>query len=168
MTEQLVTQRMTALSERWEQRGDTRHIFLRCYAAMTHKMLLAIDAQRFADSQWVSDLLNHFAGYYFDALETYERYRDHCEVNRVIAETIDEVQDTIVEQYVTSMDVIDMALGPVDGWMISRLITGWRNHAWEQAVQLAGTSNPATREALRQYVETTTLARARRMLGDLP
>ena len=39
---------------------------------MTRNMLDAVDAGEFADAAWVSHLLHHFAGYYFDALDTYE------------------------------------------------------------------------------------------------
>ena len=35
-------------------------------------MLDAVDAGEFTDATWVSHLLHHFAGYYFDALDTYE------------------------------------------------------------------------------------------------
>ena len=35
-------------------------------------MLDAVDAGEFADAAWVSHLLHHFAGYYFDALDAYE------------------------------------------------------------------------------------------------
>jgi hypothetical protein len=58
--------------DRWEQSDDQRSVFLRCYALMTRNMLDAVDAGEFIDSAWVSHLLEHFAGYYFDALDAYE------------------------------------------------------------------------------------------------
>ena len=67
-----VVDRMQNRIDRWDQSGDPRSVFLSCYAVMTRNMLDAVDAGEFADAAWVSHLLHHFAGYYFDALETYE------------------------------------------------------------------------------------------------
>jgi hypothetical protein len=64
--------RMQAYVAEWERSGDTRAVFLSCYALMTRNMLAALDAGEFADAGWVSRLLEHFAGYYFDALDVYE------------------------------------------------------------------------------------------------
>ncbi len=64
--------RMQENIDRWEQTGDKRAIFLSCYALMTRNMLDALDDDQFHDPAWVSHLLDHFAGYYFDALEAYE------------------------------------------------------------------------------------------------
>jgi hypothetical protein len=64
--------------DRWEQSNDRRSVFLRCYALMTRNMLDAVDAGEFIDSAWVSRLLEHFAGYYFDALDAYEAGADRA------------------------------------------------------------------------------------------
>jgi hypothetical protein len=56
----------------WEQVRDRRSEFLSCYQLMTENMLAAIQAAEFLDPVWVAKLLNHFAGYYFNALEAYE------------------------------------------------------------------------------------------------
>jgi hypothetical protein len=68
----LAIDRMQAWIDRWEQAGDARAVFLSCYALMTRNMLAALDAGEFGDAAWVSHLLEHFAGYYFDALDAYE------------------------------------------------------------------------------------------------
>jgi hypothetical protein len=58
--------------DRWERTGDARAVFLSCYALMTRNMLAALAAGEFDDAAWASRLLDHFAGYYFDALDVYE------------------------------------------------------------------------------------------------
>lgn len=57
----------------WEQRGDRRAIFLGCYHLMTRNMIRAMEQGRFVDNIWVSSLLHHFAAYYFNALQQYDR-----------------------------------------------------------------------------------------------
>jgi hypothetical protein len=65
--------RMRALVQRWEEASDRRAVFLRCYLLMTDNVLAAIAAGEFYDAAWVHTLLHQFAGYYFAALEAYER-----------------------------------------------------------------------------------------------
>jgi hypothetical protein len=66
---------MTMLVEQWETVHDRRAIFLGCYRLMTRNMLDAIEAGRFHDGDWVSRLLERFAGYYFAALQCFEQDR---------------------------------------------------------------------------------------------
>lgn len=68
-----VIARMQELIHHWETRSDPRAIFLRCYCMMTGNMLAAVRRGEFNDPTWVEQLLNHFAGYYFAALEDYQR-----------------------------------------------------------------------------------------------
>lgn len=63
---------MRAQINTWEKTRDRRSEFLSCYRLMTENMLSAIQTAEFIDPPWVSNLLNHFAGYYFNALEAYE------------------------------------------------------------------------------------------------
>jgi hypothetical protein len=56
----------------WEESGDERALFLRCYSLMTENMLAAIGRKEFDDPAWVERLLHRFAEYYFIALEAYE------------------------------------------------------------------------------------------------
>ena len=65
-------ERMEACLCRWEPAGDDRAIFLRCYALMTENMIASLAAGEFHDPAWVSHLLDHFADFYFTALEQYE------------------------------------------------------------------------------------------------
>lgn len=68
-----VTQRMQRLIDLWQARNDKRAAFLACYHVMTTNMLDAINNNEFNDAGWVNSLLHHFAGYYFSALNEYER-----------------------------------------------------------------------------------------------
>jgi hypothetical protein len=67
-----VVDRMQDRIDGWDRAGDSRAVFLSCYALMTRNMLDALDAGEFVDDAWVAHLLDHFAGYYFDALDAYE------------------------------------------------------------------------------------------------
>ena len=66
------TERMLSLLGQWQQIDDRRYVFLNCYYLMTSNMLRAIQAGEFRDSYWVGHLLEHFAGYYFNALDAYD------------------------------------------------------------------------------------------------
>lgn len=92
------------------------------------------------------------------------RYADHCHVNAVIARTVDAVQDTVVERFSPRLDLLDLALGPLDEWLASRLITHWREGVWRAAVHMVETPEAAEREALRREVEAAALRRAEGLL----
>lgn len=67
-----ILHRMDGLIADWKERRDTRYVFLACYRLMTANMMEAIEAGRFHDREWISELLHRFAGYYFDALTCYD------------------------------------------------------------------------------------------------
>ena len=54
-----------------------------------------------------------------------QRRSDFYKVNEIIRNTIDAVQDEVVERYSPRMDLVDKMFGPFDEWVISRLISGW-------------------------------------------
>ncbi len=56
----------------WKAAEDRRYIFLSCYEIMTENMLAELQSGSFEDVEWVSRLLDNFAGFYFRALEAYE------------------------------------------------------------------------------------------------
>ncbi len=89
-----------------------------------------------------------------------QRYADHSHVNAVIGRTIDAVQDQVVEHYAPGLNVIDLVLGPLDEWVMSRMIAHWRDEVWKNAVVLIETPDTAERERLRRGVEEHTLGRA--------
>ena len=220
---------LVALVQQWEDAGDHRAIFLGCYTLMTRNMLAALDAGRFRDSRWVRALLEHFADYYFAALDAYEagdpaapvvwqqthaaaaagetlaiqnlllgvnahvnydlvfavvdllapewaglaepereaRYEDFCLVNRIIAETVDQVQDQVLERYSPAMELVDKVLGPLDEWIAAYMITRWRDEVWANAVHWLATEDEVKRTALRQKVERDALRWAGRLSGAI-
>lgn len=222
-----VAQRMQAQVAQWQQARDRRAIFLQCYAMMTENMLEGVANGRFHDGPWVTHLLHHFAGYYFDALEAYDagerctavwtlahdaatkkranvlqnlflgvnahinydlaltvydllhaewpglppaqrraHYEDYCLVNAIIAETIDAVQDEVVERQSPLMALIDWLGGPVDEFIVAELITHWREDVWRYAQEMLAAPNEAERERVRQTLEQAALQRGRVILGD--
>lgn len=95
-----------------------------------------------------------------------QRYDDHCHVNTIIAQTVDAVQDNVLERHAPAMDLIDRAFGRLDEWLISSLITRWRDQVWELAVQYVETASHEARERMRLEVEAASLQRGRLILMD--
>ncbi len=87
------------------------------------------------------------------------RHRDYLLVNTIIGETIDVVQDTVVERYSPAMDTIDTLFGPLDEWCTARLIRNWRDDVWRQAMDLIQTQDPQARNALRRLADARALER---------
>jgi hypothetical protein len=81
------------------------------------------------------------------------RRADHELVNRIIGETVDAVQDHVIDRHSPWFDFVDKLLGPVDEWLTSRLIGHWREEVWENAVCYLESTTPEEREALRQRIE---------------
>lgn len=225
MRERTLMSRMNSLVTGWRQADDQRAIFLECYAMMTGNMFTAVHNGRFQDPTWVTQLLHHFATYYFDALDAYERdiataptvwqlahgaaakpetmvlqnlflgvnahinydlaltvvdllaadwatlsdkerarrYSDYTTVNEIIADTIDRVQDEVVESRAPWLNVVDWLGGRLDERLISYLLTQWRDEVWQTAVQML--TNPEQRETRRQQLEATAVQRSRFLLG---
>lgn len=86
------------------------------------------------------------------------RYQDYCVVNDIIAQTIDAVQDDVVERWSPAMNAVDKMMGRLDEWLVIRLITNWRQDVWRQAVRIM--EAPQDREFIRDQVERTTQQRA--------
>lgn len=93
-------------------------------------------------------------------LQREERYTDHCHVNHVIGQTIDAVQDEVVEDYSPLLDVVDKLMGRIDEWLISHLITDWRDEVWDEAIHMLETADADERQRLRQHIEEAALKRA--------
>jgi hypothetical protein len=92
------------------------------------------------------------------------RYRDHCQVNHVIARTVDAVQDQVVERSEPELDLVDRLMGPLDEWLTARLIRRWRDEVWRNALRYLEATRPTARDALREQLEAATLRRARAIL----
>jgi hypothetical protein len=73
MTHDTTLQRMQSLLQQWKPAADPRAIFLDCYYLMTCNMRAAARQGEFFDPLWVDGLVDHFATYYFVALEAYDR-----------------------------------------------------------------------------------------------
>jgi len=93
-----------------------------------------------------------------------QRHSDYCQVNKIISYTIDTVQDDVVERYSPIMDVLDKMLGPLDEWLISQLITNWRDEVWDETVGLLTTVDIEEQRKLLVQIEATTLKRAEAIL----
>ena len=64
-------QRLADLALQWGDAGDRRAVFAECYLVMTRRVEEAILAERFQDGVWVARLLDRFAAYYFDAVDSH-------------------------------------------------------------------------------------------------
>lgn len=95
-----------------------------------------------------------------------KRHADHTQVNIIIGETIDRVQDTILEPRSPWLDIFDRLLGPVDEWLTSRLIAGWREAVWREAVRLITLREAADRAAFQHQAEVNALRRSYEILGE--
>ena len=82
-----------------------------------------------------------------------QRFADHQHVNEVISQTVDDVQDQILEPSMPVMELIDRLLGKYDEILISRLLSQWREAVWEDAVHLLEAHQQEVRSALIQQVE---------------
>jgi hypothetical protein len=94
-----------------------------------------------------------------------QRRADYDLVNAIIGETIDRVQDQILEARSPWLDLVDRLLGPVDEWLISEIIMRWRDEVWREAVRYVQTATPDEREALRHHVEREALQLGRAILA---
>ena len=93
-----------------------------------------------------------------------QRHADHELVNRIIGETTDEVQDTVVERLSPWTNLLDVLLGPMDEWLTSKLISHWREDVWETAVRYVEVADEETRADLRRHIEESAMERGKLML----
>ena len=94
------------------------------------------------------------------------RYRDHCHVNQIINQTINIVQDQVVDRYAPGMRLVDKLMGPLDEWMTAWFIADWREEVWKNANLLVESIAESDREVLRQKVEAHSVERAQSLLGE--
>jgi len=213
-----VLTKMGQYVEKWKSSSDSRYVFLSCYQMMSTNMIGSIRNSEFHDTEWVNELLNRFANYYFDSLVCYdcgektpevwlkahkackenqlselqllilgvnahinydlvlalydmlqpewnslsetkrrERYEDHSHVNRIIANTIDQVQDEVLEPINPALDWIDKLFGRMDEFLISRLIANWREDVWENTQKLLTMEEVEEKEKFRKRLEQDVL-----------
>lgn len=93
------------------------------------------------------------------------RYDDYGIVNHVICQTLDAVQDDVVERYSPGMDWVDRGFGRFDEWATERMIVRWREDSWRSALALL-TAPDSERPALRAEVEARAVRRADAIRGE--
>ena len=218
--------RLSGLLQTMRERSDQRASFLHCYTLMSENMLREVSAGGFHDPKWMQHFVDHFAEYYFRALDHYERrknagsqtwtlahdtalhgscavlqklllginahinydlvltlvdllqeewphlseeqrtmrHADYCHVNDIIGNTIDSVQDLVLESDSPGMELIDISMGTLDEWLISRLIRTWRDEVWEKTILLLDISAPQQKEIFRVQLDASTHARGEAIL----
>ena len=92
-----------------------------------------------------------------EEIQRQKRHDDHDLVNTLIAETIDAVQDDILEPEMPFMDFIDDVFGRLDEYMISNLISNWRDHVWDNAMRILTPDRNGDREEIVAHVEAHAL-----------
>lgn len=147
----------------WQQTHDAacqqeanvlQHLFLGVNAHINYDLVLSLyDVLR---PEWAA----------LDEATRQQYYADHCLVNELIAETIDAVQDEVVERHSPLMALIDWLGGPLDEFIIAELISHWRKDVWDTAVLMLETPSADAREALRQQLQTRVLRRGQQILGQ--
>jgi hypothetical protein len=91
------------------------------------------------------------------------RFQDHCRVNDVITATIDKVQDEILLVEDPKMGWLDSGMGRLDEYLISYLISDWREDVWDNAQQMINISNPNELEEFRKNLEEDVLVTGSRI-----
>ena len=105
----------------------------------------------------------------FSEDERLSRYWDYCFVNDIIAQTIDAVQDQVLEPAMPFMELVDRLFGRQDERLIARLLNRWREHVWEDAMSLLAGKASGEHVRVIQKVEANALKLAREiMLTDIP
>lgn len=99
-----------------------------------------------------------------DEAQRRSRQNDHETVNAIISSTIDAVQDTVVEPAAPIMAVVDQVLGRMDEWLLSQLITSWRQEVWNVAIQMLEATEEESLETIRQEREQRVLEKGENLL----
>lgn len=92
------------------------------------------------------------------------RMTDHNLVNQIIGETIDSVQDQVIEREAPFMKVVDSLMGRVDEWLLSELITNWRTDVWNESCSMLASKSDEQKEALRLSLEQKVMLKASELL----
>jgi len=139
-------------ASRTQQLHVLQHLLLGINAHINYDLVLAIyDAM---EPDW--------AGLSLQKLEV--RMNDHDLVNRIIRETIDTVQDEVIEREAPFMKVVDSLMGRVDEWLLAELITNWRTDVWNESCAMLAAENDHEREKLRITLEERVMSKANQLL----
>jgi hypothetical protein len=97
------------------------------------------------------------------------RYTDYTHVNKVIARTVDVVQDEIVARATPALKAVDVLFGPLDEWVAERVIVDWRETVWQHAVALLeAPMQRLTNVSAWQWKELRCSARSRCSVASAP
>lgn len=93
------------------------------------------------------------------------RYRDHCHVNQIIGQTLDTVQDQVVERYSRMMKIVDDLFISADERVTNYFIRSWREEVWQDATRLVELSTDDDIQSVYHEVIERSLKRASAILG---
>jgi hypothetical protein len=143
--------RVWQLAHESTRRADAailQHLLLGVNAHINYDLVLTVD--ELLAGEWHA-MLPH---------ERATRHRDYCRVNDIIASTIDAVQDDILSPSIPLASLLDRVMGRLDEYLISRLITSWRDHTWESAIALVDAPDADARTRIIGEVEHRALRMA--------
>lgn len=86
-----------------------------------------------------------------------DRHADYLHVNHVIGATVDSVQDRVLDPAMPIMGTLDKALGPLDEYLISHLISYWRDGVWQHTLSLLTACEAAAQARVIGHVEAEAL-----------
>lgn len=92
-------------------------------------------------------------------------FSDYSYVNTIIRQTIDDVQDQILEPAQPSMRLVDDLMGRVDEWLLGHMITHWRDKVWQNAERLLAARSGKDKNQVVQAVESRAIERADAIAG---
>ena len=99
--------------------------------------------------------------------ERQSRRADYDRVNRIIAETVDTVQDEVLERHNPAMQIVDACCLRLDEWWTGRLLASWRSDVWRQAVELVEAAEPRVEAECHERVSLAAMRRTQLLLkGD--
>ncbi|MDN3687653.1 DUF5995 family protein [Cyclobacterium jeungdonense] len=106
---------------------------------------------------------------WFQLPETHKQTlkKDHELVNEIIAQTIDSVQDSIVNPSSWSMAALDIIMCRADEWLLSKLISSWRNEVWQVNLQLLSSPGQEHRDRIRKEQEILVTHRGKQFISYL-
>ncbi|MEJ2540921.1 MAG: DUF5995 family protein [Gemmatimonadota bacterium] len=130
-----------------------QHLLLGMNAHINYDLVLTLD--ELLRPEWGS----------LDEADRRKRLADHRQVNAIIAETIDLVQDSVVERHDPALEIADLLLGPFDERILSLLVSRWREEVWEKAVELLKCpERGGRRRGIRSRLEADVLRRGELLL----
>ncbi len=139
-------------ASRHQQLHILQHLLLGINAHINYDLVLAIyDAM---EPDWAA-IPSH---------KLKERMEDHDLVNRIIRETIDAVQDEVIEREAPFMKLVDSLMGRVDEWLLAELITNWRTDVWNESCAMLGAKSDQEKEMMRVALEEKVMKKATQLL----